>query len=189
MNFINDSTKASMESGFLAPKKNGKKFDYKMILKIFGVVLLVAATFCSLYLFFINRSVTAQIADVKANIDEYENNRNLALESDILSLDEKIKIFSGLLNNHTYFANFIGWLRNNISSGVKFNSVKVSIAAGDLKVDISGTAKTYKDVARQLAIFSASDVIKSYTIGSLSFSDTSGVSFSSALIMGLSILK
>jgi len=189
MNFINDLNKASMENGFLAPKKNGKNLNYKLILKILGIVLLVAAAFCSLYLFFINKSITMQIANVKANIDEYEKNRNLALESDILNLDEKIKIFSNLLNNHFYFAKFIDWLKNNIASGVKFNSVKVNLIAGDLKVDINGMAKSYRDIARQLAIFSSSNVVKNYTVGSLVFNDKGEINFSSTLIMGISILK
>ncbi len=187
VNFIQDA-KSGDGKGFLVPKESKRGFNLSLFFRIFSIAVLIIAAASFLFLFLSIKSLNNKISSVKAQIDDYETARDINLETSILNLDQKIKLFSNLINNHLYFKKFVDWLKTEVAANVKFSNVKIEASGTDLKVSIEAASKSYADISRQLAIFSNSNVVKSYSLGQMSNSGNE-IKFSVNLNISKEILK
>lgn len=122
-----------------------------------------------------------------AVMKQYQSQADLELqkvESDLGDMDQKIKnldaeknqaqIFQRqlkaadkLLEEHIYWTNFFSFLEKNTVAGVYFVNM---VGGSDGQIVLSGVAKSYKDIARQIVSFRTDDSVSRVSILSASAS-------------------
>ena len=97
-----------------------------------------------------------EITKLNHDISTLNNQANEALR-----YKEKVLALSGLLNNHIYWSNFLGWLEKNTLSSVQYEGLSGNISGTYSFVAVS---KTYADVSWQTKAFLNDPMTKKVTV-------------------------
>lgn len=139
---------------------------------IFAVIIFImAAIFAGVYFYF-SWSIDSMAVEIKRveidlaatsqRIEDAEEEKN-----QVQVFQKQLKVVNKLLGNHVYWTNFFSFLEKNVVTDVYFPNL---IGGSDGQISLTGIAKSYKAVSRQILSFRAAEEIESVSLGSASAS-------------------
>ncbi len=149
--------------------KEAKKSKRKIVLIV--IILVMATIFGGLY-FYLRLSIDSMVAEIKKveadlaitsqKIKDVEEEKNQAQ-----IFQKQLKVANKLLENHVYWTNFFNFLEKNIVADVYFSNL---IGGSDGQIILTGVAKSYKAVGRQIISFRTAEEMENVFVSSASAS-------------------
>jgi hypothetical protein len=158
----------------VAVKEKRGKSRQIILLVVVAVILALIGVGAYLALKWYENKTGLALQKVEADLEVMDKkNRELVSEKNQAQLfQKKLKTANKLLGSHIYWTNFFSFLEKNTVADVYFVNL---IGGSDGQVVLSGVAKSYKAMARQIVSFRADDRISKVSIMSASASvDTEG---------------
>ncbi|MFA5413396.1 MAG: hypothetical protein WC348_02555 [Patescibacteria group bacterium] len=158
----------------VAVKEKRGKSRQIILLVVVAVILAFIGVGAYLALKWYENKTELVLQKVEADLEVMDKkNRELALEKDQAQFfQKKLKTADKLLGSHIYWTNFFSFLEKNTVADVYFVNL---IGGSDGQVVLSGVAKSYRAMARQIVSFRADDRVSKVSIMSASASvDTEG---------------
>jgi Tfp pilus assembly protein PilN len=143
----------------------------KRVIILAVIIFIMAAIFAGLY-FYLRWSIDSMAVEIKRvetdlaatsqRVKDAEEEKN-----QVQVFQKQLKITNKLLGNHVYWTNFFNFLEKNIVTDVYFSNL---IGGSDEQIILTGIAKSYKAVSRQIISFRAAEEIESVSVSSASAS-------------------
>ncbi len=123
-----------------------------------GTAILVLVVILIGGLYFYKTSLETQKTELDAQIASLEKERNIKVESNILTLHKQLSLISTLLDSHIIWSKALGKIENLLQPQVQFLSFSAAIS--DNRFEFKALANNYTVVAKQIAAFISDDSIK-----------------------------
>ncbi len=165
----------------LIPKEAKQKFAFKAIFSkigIFIIILLILSIGAYIALYYYNNSLNVQLEDLKGQVEEVNEQRDIEFEKKVLSLEGTILIFKNIFEDHTYWSNIFSKLEAAIIPQVAltdFNGIIAKDGSVDLSFDGQTTGYTY--LAKQMVSFLNDPMVADLELSGLSLSNEGGIKF------------
>jgi Tfp pilus assembly protein PilN len=176
----------------LIPKEYKKRgIDLKGIFsKAVGIVLALLILSLLIYggLLIYQKSLIQKIDNLKQATEKLESKRNETLENSIIGADQKLSSVENLFKNHFYWSELFAKIEQLVVSDVYFSDIKTVITDGKLDLTLSGNAKTYTGLARQMISFKEDALVDKVELSDLKLSATGGIDFALSVLIFKSIL-
>ncbi len=99
-----------------------------------------------------------KVEAAKVNVDD---------ENTVARLNDSLKVFGGLVSNHSYFSNVFDVIGSLTYSGVVFT--KFDADRGKGIIQLRGTARNYTALAKQMVALRENDNVKSLEVKGINF--------------------
>ena len=160
---------------------------WKDILFYSSIVLLVLSVLFSFLLFRAISRTEFDLRSAEETLKKEKTPEEMVLEEYVLSWQEKIKTFSGLINQRFYPAKALDFLGEVSHPRVWFKTVDLDVK--EAKLALSGQAESFIVLGQQLLILENNPLVKSFTLSSFGVGETGKVNFSLNLSIDPGILK
>lgn len=157
-----------------ADKEKRKTSRRAILLASVAIILALCGVGSYLILGWYQEQIDFDLQKIEADLGAARE-KNQALDSErgeAQDFQRKLKIADKLLENHIYWTNLFSFLEKNTVADVYFVNL---IGGGDGQMVMSGVAKSYAAMARQITAFRAGDQVSKVSVLSASASvDTEG---------------
>ena len=125
--------------------------------------------------------LNAEISGAQNQINKLNQSISAEDQQKIIAYYSEIQNLKTLVDKHTAFAGFLGWLESRTQANVAY--VTFSFASGN-QVMLGGTARTEADLNQQMAIFQSDPEVKSVSLSNVTLPPTGGaLQFNLSLLM------
>ena len=158
--------------------------------KAMGIVLALLILSLLIYggLLIYKKSLSKKIENLKQATKELDSKRNTSLENSIYGADKKLNSVENLFKNHFYWSKLFAEIEQLVISDVYFSEIETVIIDGKLDLTLSGNAKTYTGLARQMISFKEDALADKVELSNLKLSEAGGIDFTLSVSMLKSIL-
>ena len=146
---------------------------------VLSVSVLVLVLVVGGVLFFLNRSVTADMESINSQLTALEKSRDTNQEKKLLQIKEQLATANTLLNTHIIWSNAFSRVQGHILPTVQFEQFSANMGKGEYV--FQATADGFTSIAKQIAAFSTDDALLDVAVGQMQSSTTGRVSFSMIL--------
>lgn len=134
-----------------------------------------------------NHSLERKRAFLEREVKNLEATRDLDLESQVVELQKRIKIFRQFLEAHIYPSKLFTLLEELTIPQVQFTSFNADLEKGQL--NLAGQTVSYSFLAKQLTVLEQDERIKKVEISNIALQSEKGVGFNLLLEFDRQILK
>jgi hypothetical protein len=129
--------------------------------------------------------LNAQLSSLESQAKKMGQSISVSDEQSLVTFYSQISNLRSLINNHTFFSEFLIWLGQNTEANIYYTSMAFS--SGN-QITLAGVAKTSSDVTQQVAAFEAAPEVSSVVLSNVTFSpSTNGWIFNAVLTMQPSV--
>lgn len=156
----------------LLPKEYERKIErrpyvsYISITKILFVFLVISLLVYAALFIYEKYFLKKQLDEITLAGQQLGLEERISDIKKIIEIDKKIELSKQLLNSHIYFSKIFKFLERNTEDKVYFNKFSANLA--NFKINLSGKAATYSDLAKQLKIFSEQKEVKNVDVSNIS---------------------
>lgn len=153
-----------------------------------ALVLLILSLLFYGGLFFYQKTIEKNLNSIKQEITDLESKRDKTTEAAILEADKKLNLTENLFKDHFYWSELFGRIEDAVVPEVYFLETKLNFASSQITVDLSGSARTYTALARQMVSFKEDIMADSVTVSKISLSENGGIAFDLMVVFSKSAL-
>jgi hypothetical protein len=158
--------------------------------KVVGIVLVLLILSLLLYggLLIYKKSLTKSLADLKQAITDLQSKRSQSLEDSIYAAEKKLNTIGSLFENHVYWSKLFTKIEELAIADVSFSKMKSAFVEEGIDISLSGNAKTYTGLARQMISFKEDELFKKIDLTDLKLNENGGLDFAFSILAAKSIL-
>ena len=158
--------------------------------KVMGIVLVLLILGLLIYggLLIYKKGLTKQVTDSKQAIDKLESRRNQNSENSIYVVDQKLSAVESLFKNHFYWSKLFTKIEELVVADVSFSEMKTTFIDNKMNLTLSGNAKTYTGLARQMVSFKEDKLFEKIDLTGLKLNESNELDFTLSLLVSKSIL-
>lgn len=157
--------------------------------KAVGIILILLILSLLIYggLLIYQKSLTKNITELQQTMDKLELTRNPSLENSIYTADKKLNTVESLFKSHFYWSKLFTKIEESVVADVSYSEMKTVFVDDKMSLELSGNAKTYTGLARQMVSFKEDKLFEQITLGDLKLSENGGLDFTLSILVSQSI--
>lgn len=155
----------------LLPKEYERKIERKPfaptinIVKIFIIILILTLLVYGGLIVYERYFLKKQLDKIISAGQQLDLETRISDIKKVIEADKKMELLKQMLNSHIYFSQFFKFIEKNSEGKVYFD--KFSADLSSLKVNLSGKAATYSNLAKQIKILSEQKEVKKVDVSNI----------------------
>ncbi|MFH1129211.1 MAG: hypothetical protein V1686_00530 [Patescibacteria group bacterium] len=138
--------------------------------------------------FFYKKQIQKNLDGINQEIKNLESKRSSDLEKSIYGADKKMNLVENIFKGHVYWSKFLTKIEELVVPQVYFSESKFGIVGNQVDVILSGSAKTYTGLARQMVAFSEDPSVEKIELTETTLNEDSGIDFGFSILFSKNIL-
>ncbi len=154
---------------------------------VFSVLFLIIASVGYFFTLYLTSKAEDRIVGIDSELKSIQEKRNLKTEEKILNFSQQIRSTQTLMGSHIVWSNVFLDIQHLVDQRVHFVSLEGDVAQA--RINVSAESDGFSSVARQIASFYSSSIVKDITIPNIRTINTGGVTFTMQLILNPEFFK